>query len=428
MDLRILVLPGDGIGPEVTREAVAVLQRVASRFGHRCEIVDGLIGGAAIERAGLAAAARDARGCGGGGRDAAGRRGPARGSTTCRRTQRPERGLLDLRQALGVFANLRPPARGRRCSTRLPLKNAVVEGTDLVFVRELTSGIYYGTPRGISGTGAEERAVNTLSYSRAEIERVAHVAFELARGRRRHVTSVDKSNVLENSQLWRRVGLEVAAGYPDVTLEHLLVDNCAMQIVLNPRRFDVVLTENMFGDILSDEAAVLAGSIGMLASASIGARRPSGARVGLYEPVHGSAPDIAGRGIANPLGAIGSAAAMLDYSFGLAREAAAISTAIDEVVASGCVTADLRPRASAGHHRAGRPRGLRRSARRTGLAVDTCRRLACRQATAAVPGRVIVLVFMPQTIIDRIWDAHVVVAGARAARRCSTSTSTSCTR
>ena len=213
-----------------------------------------------------------------------------------------------------------------------------------MIVRELTSGLYYGTPRGISGTGADERAVNTLSYTRAEIERVARVAFELARTRRRRVTSVDKSNVLENSQLWRRVVTEVSLGYPDVALDHLLVDNCAMQLVVNPRRFDVVLTENLFGDILSDEAAVLSGSIGML---RVGVdRRAAGRRAlraGLYEPVHGSAPDIAGRNVANPLGAIGSVAAMLAYTFGLHAEARAVETAIDAVVASGRVTADLKP-------------------------------------------------------------------------------------
>ena len=208
--------------------------------------------------------------------------------------RRPERGLLELRQALGTFANLRPSRAWPALLDASPLKNAIVQGTDLLIVRELTSGLYYGTPRGIPGTGADERAVNTLSYTRAEIERVARVAFELARTRRRRVTSVDKSNVLENSQLWRRVVTEVSLGYPDVALDHLLVDNCAMQLVVNPRRFDVVLTENLFGDILSDEAAVLSGSIGMLASASIGERRPSGLRAGLYEPVHGSAPDIAG--------------------------------------------------------------------------------------------------------------------------------------
>ena len=213
----------------------------------------------------------------------------------------------------------------------------------MIIVRELTGGIYYGTPRGISEADGETRAVNTMTYTRTEIERVSHMAFRLAGGRRKKVTSVDKSNVLENSQLWRRVVTELAAGYPDVTLDHLLVDNCAMQLILNPRRFDVVLTENMFGDILSDEGAVLAGSIGMLPSASLGGRKASGAWVGLYEPVHGSAPDIAGQNRANPLGAIGSVAAMLEYSFGLREEAAAVNAAIETVLGSGTVTADLKP-------------------------------------------------------------------------------------
>jgi 3-isopropylmalate dehydrogenase len=218
-----------------------------------------------------------------------------------------------------------------------------VEGTDMIIVRELTGGIYYGTPRGITEDGAETRAVNTMTYTRAEIERVTRMAFHLARARRKKVTSVDKSNVLENSQLWRRVVVEIAKEFPDVELDHILVDNCAMQLILNPKRFDVILTENMFGDILSDEGAVLAGSIGMLPSASIGDRRPSGAWVGLYEPVHGSAPDIAGQNKANPLGAIGSVAAMLAYSFSLKEEAAAVEQAIERVLTGGKVTADLRP-------------------------------------------------------------------------------------
>jgi len=257
--------------------------------------------------------------------------------------KRPEKGLLGIRQALGVFANLRPVRAYASQLDSSPLKNHLVEGTDMIIVRELTGGIYYGTPRGITENGAETRAVNTMTYTRAEIERVARVAFRLAQARRKQVTSVDKSNVLENSQLWRRVVVEVAADYPDVKLDHLLVDNCAMQLILNPRRFDVVLTENMFGDILSDEGAVLAGSIGMLPSASIGAQKPSGAWVGLYEPVHGSAPDIAGQNKANPLGAIGSVAAMLAYSFGLKEEAGAVDAAIETVLRGGHVTADLRP-------------------------------------------------------------------------------------
>ncbi len=226
------------------------------------------------------------------------------------------------------------------------MKNRLVEGADLIIVRELTGGIYYGTPRGISGEGAAERAVNTMAYTRAEIERIVRIAFHLAGARRKKVTSVDKSNVLECSQLWRRVAIEVSKDYPDVELDHILVDNCAMQLILNPRRFDVLVMENMFGDILSDEAAVLAGSIGMLSSASIGARRPNGAWAGLYEPVHGSAPDIAGQNKANPLGAIGSAAAMLEYSFGLKAEAAAVAHAVEAVLQSGKVTADLKPQAT----------------------------------------------------------------------------------
>jgi 3-isopropylmalate dehydrogenase len=260
-----------------------------------------------------------------------------------RRKKRPEKGLLKIRQALGVYANLRPVRAYASLLDSSPLKNSLVEGTDMIIVRELTGGIYYGTPRGITGTGAEERAVNTMTYTRAEIERVARMAFHLAGARRKKVTSVDKSNVLENSQLWRRVVTELASEYPDISLDHMLVDNCAMQLIQNPRRFDVVLTENMFGDILSDEGAVLAGSIGMLPSASIGDRRPSGAWVGLYEPVHGSAPDIAGQNKANPLGAIGSVAAMLSYSFGLPEEASAVEAAIEAVLSSGRVTADLRP-------------------------------------------------------------------------------------
>jgi 3-isopropylmalate dehydrogenase len=342
MDLRILALPGDGIGPEVTAEAVAVLRAVADRFGHRVHLAEGLIGGAAIDATGLplppgtleAALEADAVVLGAVGAPEFDGLPPQ-----CR----PERGLLALRQALGTFANLRPSRAWPALLDASPLKNDLVAGTDLLIVRELTSGLYYGTPRGISGSGQDERAVNTLSYSRAEIERVAHVAFELAGTRRRLVTSVDKSNVLENSQLWRRVVTDVASDYPDIALNHLFVDNCAMQLVVNPRQFDVVLTENLFGDILSDEAAVLSGSIGMLASASIGARRPSGLRAGLYEPVHGSAPDIAGRNVANPLGAIGSVAAMLAYTFELDAEARAVEAAIALVVASGRVTADLKP-------------------------------------------------------------------------------------
>jgi 3-isopropylmalate dehydrogenase len=342
MNLKVLVLPGDGIGEEVTHQAVRVLRRIADKFHHNLELAEGLLGGIAIHKTGTPlpeetlrlAGAADATLMGAVGLPEFDQAPPEK---------RPEKGLLGLRKALGVYANLRPVRAYASLLDSSPLKNHLVEGTDMIIVRELTGGIYYGTPRGIMENGAETRAVNTMTYTRSEIERVSRVAFHLARARRKKVTSVDKSNVLENSQLWRRVAIEVAKEFPDVALDHLLVDNCAMQLILNPRRFDVVLTENMFGDILSDEGAVLAGSIGMLPSASIGDKRPSGAWVGLYEPVHGSAPDIAGQNKANPLGAIGSVAAMLSYSFGLKEEASAVDAAIEAVLESGHVTADLRP-------------------------------------------------------------------------------------
>ena len=342
MNLNILVLPGDGIGTEVTREAVRVLRHVADKFKHSLKLTEGLLGGIAIHKTGTPfpdqtaalASEADATLLGAVGLPEFDNAPPEK---------RPERGLLGIRKALGVYANLRPVRTYKSLLNSSPLKNEIIDGTDMIIVRELTGGIYYGTPRGVYGDGAEQHAVNTMAYTRAEIDRVCRMAFHLARNRRRKVTSVDKSNVIECSQLWRKVVVEVAKDFPDVTLDHLLVDNCAMQLVLNPKRFDVLVTENMFGDILSDEGAVLAGSIGMLPSASIGDQKPSGAWVGLYEPVHGSAPDIAGQNKANPLGAIGSVAAMLEYSFGLKKEAAAVGSAMEIVLASGRVTADLKP-------------------------------------------------------------------------------------
>ena len=342
MNLNILILSGDGIGVEVTREAVKVLKHVAEGAGHTITLSEGLLGGIAIHKTGSPfpaeterlALAADATLLGAVGLPEFDDAPPER---------RPERGLLGIRKALGVYANLRPVRSYKALIDSSPLKNELVDGTDMIIVRELTGGLYYGTPRGISGSGPDERAINTMTYTRAEIERVTHMAFQLAAKRRKKVMSVDKSNVLENSQLWRKVVVEVSAHYPDIELEHILVDNCAMQLVLNPKRFDIVLTENLFGDILSDEGAVLAGSIGMLPSASIGNKRPSGAWGGLYEPVHGSAPDIAGQDRANPLGAIGSVGAMLEYSFGLTEEANAVYSAIEEVLNSGHVTADLKP-------------------------------------------------------------------------------------
>ncbi|HYM10265.1 MAG TPA: 3-isopropylmalate dehydrogenase, partial [Bryobacterales bacterium] len=310
MHLRILVLPGDGIGPEVTREAVRVLEHVARKFGHTLELTEGLLGGIAIHKTGTPlppeterlALEADATLMGAVGLPEFDAAPPER---------RPERGLLGIRKLLGVYANLRPVVAFPSLLGSSPLKDDIVRGVDMIIVRELTGGIYYGTPRGVSIQNGERVVVNTMVYRESEIERVARMAFRLAQRRRKKVTSVDKANVLENSQMWREVVTKIGRESPDVALEHLLVDNCAMQLIQNPRRFDVLLTENLFGDILSDEGAVLAGSIGMLPSASIGDRKASGAWGGLYEPVHGSAPDIAGQNKANPLGAIGSVAAML---------------------------------------------------------------------------------------------------------------------
>ena len=345
MHLNVLVLPGDGIGNEVTAEAVKVLRKVAGKFQHQLQLSEGLLGGIAIHQTGSPfpketadlALQADATLLGAVGLPEFDQMAPEK---------RPERGLLAIRAALEVYANLRPVRSYSALLESSPLKNHLIDGTDMLIVRELTGGLYYGNPRGISGTGSQERGVNTMVYTRPEIERVTRVAFQLARQRRKKVTSVDKSNVLETSQLWRKVVIEVAAEFPDVTLNHLLVDNCAMQLILNPREFDVLLTENMFGDILSDEGAVLAGSIGMLPSASIGDTKTSGVRVGLYEPVHGSAPNIAGQNKANPLGAIGSVAAMLEYTFGLKNESDAINNAMEKVLNSGKVTADLKPKGS----------------------------------------------------------------------------------
>ena len=332
MRAQILVLPGDGIGPEVTQAARQVLTTVAHRFSHSFRIDEAPIGGAAL-RAGLPplpettlALAREA--------DAIllGAVGdPAFDSGDS--TKRPETALLQIRSELGLYANLRPARVWPGLENDGPLKPAVLAGTDLLVVRELTGGLYYGQPRGIAADG--QAAVNTMRYSREEIERIAHVAFAAARRRQKRVTSVDKANVLEVSRLWRRVVTEVAGAYPDVALDHMYVDACAMKLTLAPSSFDVILTENLFGDILSDEAGAIVGSLGLLPSASLGERG------GLFEPVHGSAPDIAGKGLANPIGAIASAAMLLDLGLGLHEEADAVERAIESALKGGLRTADL---------------------------------------------------------------------------------------
>ncbi|MGI6557996.1 MAG: 3-isopropylmalate dehydrogenase [Limnochordia bacterium] len=328
---KIALLPGDGIGPEIVAEAVKVLQAVGQRYGHQMEFEEGLIGGAALDQRGEGL--------------------PQETLDLCRQSdailmgavggpkwdelpgnKRPEAALLGIRKGLGLFANLRPAKVFPALAGASSLKREVVDGIDLVVVRELTGGIYFGRPKGREG----DRAIDTMAYTTLEVERIARVAFELARKRKGRVTSVDKANVLETSRLWREVVMRVKDEYPEVHLEHMYVDNCAMQLLRDPGQFDVILTGNMFGDILSDEAAMLTGSLGMLPSASLGE-----GTLGLYEPVHGSAPDIAGKGVANPLATILSAAMLLRYSLGLAEEADKVEWAVATVLDGGYRTPDI---------------------------------------------------------------------------------------
>jgi 3-isopropylmalate dehydrogenase len=327
--VRVLLLPGDGIGPEVIRQAVRVLEAVGTRYGVRFRFEEKPIGGAAIDTYGdpfppvTREAVREV--------DAV-LLGAVGGPRWDDLPVRPEAGLLALRKFLGVYANLRPAVLYAGLEGRSPLRPEVARGTDLLIVRELTGGLYFGQPK----ERTPARAVDTLIYTAEEIERVARVAFRVAEGRRRVVHSVDKANVLESSRLWREVVSRVASEFPRVSLHHMLVDTCAMELVRRPTSFDVILTENTFGDILSDEAAAVVGSIGLLPSASLGDRPPF-----LYEPVHGSAPDIAGKGIANPVGAILSAAMLLRYSLGLEEAARAVEQATQDVLQRGLWTPDL---------------------------------------------------------------------------------------
>jgi 3-isopropylmalate dehydrogenase len=332
MKLKILVVAGDGIGPEVTNEAVAVLRDVAELGGHALEITAKRIGGVAIVQDGTplpaetleAALASDAVLLGAVGGNEFNSLPP---------DKRPEAGLLQIRSALGGFANLRPAFAFKELAVNSPLRPEIVEGADILFVRELLGGLYFGKPREWNRTSGE--AWNTMRYSHDEVARVARIAFQLASQRRKKLTSVDKANVLEVSQLWRATVNEVASEFPGVTVEHQYVDAMAMHLMNQPRNYDVVLTENLFGDILSDESAVITGSLGMLPSATIGGK------VNLYEPVHGSAPDIAGKGLANPLGAILTGALILRHSAKLEAEAATIETAVRKVLEQGFRTPDL---------------------------------------------------------------------------------------
>ena len=331
---KIAVLPGDGIGPEVIEEAVKVLRAVEEAIGPRFRFQTGLIGGCALDATAVPLPPETIAICNQAQAVLLGAVGGPRWDSR-RPETRPEQGLLQLRQRLQLYVNLRPARVLDSLVSFSALKPNLVRGTDLVIVRELMGGIYFGNPRGIFAKNGEKMGINTEVYREHEIERVAHRAFQLARTRRHKVTSVDKANVLETSRLWREVATRVGHSYQDVELEHLYVDSCAMRLIERPTSFDVVLTNNMFGDILSDEAAMLTGSIGLLSSASLGERS------GLYEPVHGSAPDIAGRNRANPVAAIASAALMLKYSLRMEREAAAIDAAIEKVLKQGARTPEL---------------------------------------------------------------------------------------
>lgn len=332
---NVTLLPGDGIGPEVTSAAVRILETVLNRSGHTLNAVEQPIGGCSIDEYGTALTDKALAACQAADAVLLGAvGGPKWDNPTA--PVRPEQGLLALRKGMGVFANLRPVSVHPALVDASPLKPDRLQGVDMLFIRELTGGLYFGQPKGRSTVNGAQRAVDTLEYFDYEIERVVDLSFRLAQNRRKKLTLVDKANVLESSRLWRQVTTQVAARYPEVSLDVLLVDTASMRLITYPAGFDVIVTENMFGDILTDEASVLAGSMGMLPSASIGAAGP-----GLYEPIHGSAPDIAGKGIANPIGAVLSAAMLLRHSLKLEAEAKAVETAVHRTVADGCRTADL---------------------------------------------------------------------------------------
>lgn len=339
---KIAVLAGDGIGPEVMAEALKVLRKVGTSAGHRFEFNEQLVGGAAIDAKGKALPAETVAACEASAAILFGSVGGPKWERLPANEQ-PERGaLLPLRKHFGLFANLRPSICHPSLTHASPVKDSLIEGGfNVLCVRELTGGLYFGQPKFRKEIDGEMTAVDTMVYRKSEIERIAHVAFKAAQGRSRQVTSIDKANVLENGLLWRATVEEVAKGYPDVKLSHLYVDNAAMQLIKQPRSFDVVLCENLFGDILSDEMAMIAGSLGMLASASLGKPKGDGLYFGLFEPSGGTAPDIAGKGIANPIAQILSAALLLRFSLGLEKEAAGIEAAVRKVIDDGLRTADI---------------------------------------------------------------------------------------
>jgi 3-isopropylmalate dehydrogenase len=339
---RIATIPGDGVGPDVVAAARAVVEVAGTAFGFAVEWSEYLVGGAAIDAHGVAIRPEDVESCGAADAILLGAVGGPKWSDPSAPV-RPEQALFALRGGLGLYANLRPVSVHPALIPSSPLRPELLTGVDLLIVRELTGGIYFGEREEPSGGAGERRAIDTLPYAEHEIRRVVELAFDLAVARRGHVTSVDKANVLATSRLWRTIANEVGAAHPAVTLAHQLVDSCAMLLVRRPADFDVIVTENLFGDILSDEAAVLAGSLGMLPSASLGERRTEHGTFGLYEPIHGSAPDIAGRDLANPIGTILSAAMLLRLSLGREDAAAALEMAVSGALDAGFRTADLVP-------------------------------------------------------------------------------------
>jgi 3-isopropylmalate dehydrogenase len=335
LEFKITLLPGDGIGPEVIAEAARVLETIAGKFHHTFNFQERLMGGCSIDQYGSSLTDEALADCQSSDAVLLGAVGGPKWDDPNAK-DRPERGLLALRKGLGVFANLRPVKVHPALMDTSPLKPEKLKGVNILVVRELTGGLYFGQPKMRERKDGHERAVDTLEYHDYEVRRVVELAFTLARGRKKKVTSVDKANILESSRLWRQIASSIGTANPDIALEHMLVDTAAMRLIASPASMDVVVTENMFGDILTDEASVLAGSMGMLPSASLG---ESG--VGLYEPIHGSAPDIAGKGIANPIGTILSSAMMLRHSFKLDAEAAAIEKAVDAAITDGCRSMDL---------------------------------------------------------------------------------------
>jgi 3-isopropylmalate dehydrogenase len=376
---RIATIPGDGVGPDVTAAARRVVDAAGAAFGFSVDWSEFLVGGAAIDAHGVAIRPEDVAACGAADAILLGAVGGPKWSDPSAAV-RPEQALFALRGGLGLYANLRPVSVHPALIAASPLRPELLAGVDILIVRELTGGIYFGARREPSGAPGERSAEDTLPYAEAEVRRVVELAFSLAARRRGHVTSVDKANVLATSRLWRTVASEIGASRPDVTLAHQLVDSCAMLLVRRPADFDVIVTENLFGDILSDEAAVLAGSLGMLPSASLGERRTAHGTFGLYEPIHGSAPDIAGRDLANPIGTILSAAMLLRLSLGREDAAAAVEAAVSATLDDGHRTADLLPPSGdeTGLHRVGT----------TGMTDAIVERIAipeAARATAAAP-------------------------------------------